>query len=253
MKVKRLVEEVGREKLETYKKQLKDAETNQEAWDIIKKFLSECEIPEQILNSMQQTFGLSFIESWLTSMKWEEAALGRKNEFINLLNYLEPINAPLTDKKNFTKLYNAYVKNLLDDLPLDATELGSGESIALLLLINQSLYSLSDEDYFELLRIFRKQLDKVEKGELNTDALRSLFFENGNIKGQVRTIQSIKNELSRSGEDVRDITQQNRYSNLSDQEARTALETILNRNGMPEIAQQIINNLRNETGNLQQA
>ena len=251
MKVKRLIEEVGVTELNTYKDQLKSAETNQQAWDIIKEFLIKCEIPEQILDSMQQTFGLSFIESWLTSMKWEEAALGRKNEFINLLNYLEPTNAPLTDKKNFTKLYNAYVKNLIDDLPLEGT--GSLDDITLNLLTNGGIYSWSDEDYNELLGLFRKQLDKIDDNSLSEDDLRKLFFESGNINGKVRTIQSIKNELSRKGENVQNTTQQNKYSNLSDQEARTALETILNRNGMPEIAQQIINNLRNETGNLQQA
>ena len=124
MKVKKLIEALSTEEINDSKKKFNDAASDKDAWDTLKSFLLRCSVPNDIVDSMFQNFGLGFLTSWIKSMKWEEAGLGRDNEFVNVLNYLEPGNAPMSNRKNFTKLYNAYVKHLLDDLPLDNTELG---------------------------------------------------------------------------------------------------------------------------------
>lgn len=102
-------------------------------------------------------FGETFLDRWISAMKWDELARN-DNEFVFLLRNLEPVTK---DVKTFLKVYNAYADNLFDFSDLSDGHPGpitTAQRDLLVKALNSN--NISDDDFSKLFEIYNKQQDQ---------------------------------------------------------------------------------------------
>lgn len=159
---------------------------------ILDEFLEDqADIPEDIVRKLN-SLGYVFLNNWIKAMRWDE--LGRHtNEFAEILRRANTNDPFLRSEDNFTKLYNSYAHENIEQRYLNpSSDYGK---VFTALYKDPRLYQENDlKNFIEIISLF----DKLANSNTTPSQLKYIFFEvqNGEVT-DISTFARIKEKVNK--------------------------------------------------------